>query len=562
MKLSINVLRIRWLSKKVGGGYLNFVGAIIGLISFYIIYGSIPLSPTNDSWIMAGYDESDIIQHYSGWLAFRNSEWSFPLGLAKDMAIEDGTYISFTDSIPWVAIFFKLFNQFLPETFQYFGLYVFLCFILQGIASINIFKTTTRNTFYSVMGSIILCFSPILLERAFRHSGLGSQWLILFSILIFLQHRNNPNSIHYIFYAILLGLAIGIHPYFLPMVALFMGISVIEDLKERKHFSLFLALLALLLTYGLGLILGVLGTGVSPSRWGYGYFSMNLNAVINPISCGKYNWSSIFKQHEQVLGNYDGFNYLGAGVFLGLFLLIIFTIVFRNIQYITCKLKRNSIFTIAMLLCSFFAISNVISLNGKILYEIPIPHVVEYICGIFRASSRLFYPVYYCIIIITLSGLFKFRSQLSIKKLYFLIGLICFMQFFDIHYCISEKHRMMQRNANYISILNNNELNDILSNSKNVLLDEFTGNKRVVAVIALKNNNKLYYSTANSGNYTKTNETAQNTISRIKQTGKIEKNIIVTTNINEKDRYLLHRNLSSLYVDGMYFIYEEDNKSV
>lgn len=137
------------------------------------------------------------------------------------------------------------------------------------------------------------------------------------------------------------------------MVALFMGISVIEDLKERKHFSLFLALLALLLTYGLGLILGVLGTGVSPSRWGYGYFSMNLNAVINPISCGKYNWSSIFKQHEQVLGNYDGFNYLGAGVFLGLFLLIIFTIVFRNIQYITCKLKRNSIFTIAMLLCSF-----------------------------------------------------------------------------------------------------------------------------------------------------------------------------------------------------------------
>lgn len=74
---------------------------------------------------MAGYDESDIIQHYSGWLAFRNSEWSFPLGLAKDMAIEDGTYISFTDSIPWVAIFFKLFNQFLPETFQYFGLYVF-----------------------------------------------------------------------------------------------------------------------------------------------------------------------------------------------------------------------------------------------------------------------------------------------------------------------------------------------------------------------------------------------------------------------------------------------------
>ena len=45
-------------------------GIVIGLFAFWIIYGFGPLDVTNDRWIMSGYDESDIIQHYAGWVAF------------------------------------------------------------------------------------------------------------------------------------------------------------------------------------------------------------------------------------------------------------------------------------------------------------------------------------------------------------------------------------------------------------------------------------------------------------------------------------------------------------
>ena len=91
------------------GGVL--LAALLGAAAFLIVYGQTPLHVTNDAWIMAGYDETDIIQHYSGWLAFRNSDWSFPLGLASDMACGEGTYISFTDSVPWVAIVCKLLRK-------------------------------------------------------------------------------------------------------------------------------------------------------------------------------------------------------------------------------------------------------------------------------------------------------------------------------------------------------------------------------------------------------------------------------------------------------------------
>lgn len=68
------------------------IPTLIGLFSF-LFYGLTPLCVTNDNWIMAGYDELDIIQHYAGWISYRNSDWSYPIGLAKDMACEDGTYI-------------------------------------------------------------------------------------------------------------------------------------------------------------------------------------------------------------------------------------------------------------------------------------------------------------------------------------------------------------------------------------------------------------------------------------------------------------------------------------
>ena len=97
------------------------IAAFIGIGAFLLIYGMTPLDVTNDAWIMAGYDETDIIQHYSGWLAFRNSDWTFPLGIASDMAVGQGTCISYTDSIPWVAIVCKLFRGILPETFRYFA---------------------------------------------------------------------------------------------------------------------------------------------------------------------------------------------------------------------------------------------------------------------------------------------------------------------------------------------------------------------------------------------------------------------------------------------------------
>ena len=108
--------------------YIALLGAVIGFAVFLVIYGLAPLNPTNENFVLTGYLEKDIAQHYAGWKLFRNSDWQFPLGVGQNIEYPYGSSVSYTDSIPLFAIFFKLISPVLPQTFQYFGLFVCLCY--------------------------------------------------------------------------------------------------------------------------------------------------------------------------------------------------------------------------------------------------------------------------------------------------------------------------------------------------------------------------------------------------------------------------------------------------
>ena len=113
---------------------LILICGVIGVLIFILIYGISTLDVTYDDWIFNGYVEKDIELHYAGWLAFRNSQWSWPLGLIKNLQYPYGIVVSYTDSIPIVSIIMKLVSNILPQTFQFFGWYILICFVLQGVS--------------------------------------------------------------------------------------------------------------------------------------------------------------------------------------------------------------------------------------------------------------------------------------------------------------------------------------------------------------------------------------------------------------------------------------------
>ena len=57
----------------------SLAGLTIGLAVFLLVYGPVPLDPTRDDWLLGGYIETDLLQHYAAWLAIKNQGLGWPL---------------------------------------------------------------------------------------------------------------------------------------------------------------------------------------------------------------------------------------------------------------------------------------------------------------------------------------------------------------------------------------------------------------------------------------------------------------------------------------------------
>jgi hypothetical protein len=127
---------------------------------------------------------SDLSQHYIGWEYFKATPWTFPLGMIDKLLYPGSISILYTDSIPIFALFFKLFPAVRAGTFQYFGIWGLLSYALQGGFGALIVSKYTKKAYLCWALSLFFSFSTIMVQRMFLHTALGSQFLILAAISI------------------------------------------------------------------------------------------------------------------------------------------------------------------------------------------------------------------------------------------------------------------------------------------------------------------------------------------------------------------------------------------
>ncbi len=382
------------------------ISGILGAIAFVVLYGRL-LDPSYIDWaIMIG---GDPFQHYIGWEMFRSSPWSFPLGHISSLVYPTGISLTFTDSIPLFSFFFKLFSNLLPYPFQFEGIWLLTCFVLQGVCGYSLVHRFTGRPILSIIGSIFFILSPIMLFRLGGHSALGAHWLILWALILTLR---TETSLRIVQWTILLWLTVLIHPYFLFMCGpLFVGdvvrrVWVLKQVSVRN--GLFFVGATVTSTIIVSWIIGVFSAG-SGSAPGYGVFSLDINGLINP-----YGYSTIIKNMNVREPN-EGFMYLGFGVVL-LSILSLYERV-RELNMHTVKswiLQWWPILAVCTLL-TVVAITNTVSVWGRVFIHIPLPlFLTEDVLGIVRSSGRLFWPVYYILLLGSLFVLKKTRMWVAV----------------------------------------------------------------------------------------------------------------------------------------------------
>jgi hypothetical protein len=358
---------------------------LLGSVAFWLVTGGRILNPRNVDWLMVG----DPATQWLGWQFFRHSpllQW--PLGANPDYGSDIGSSVVFTDSIPLLAFFFKPFSGILPDTFQYFGLWILLCFLLQSVFAWKLLSLFTQDKWLSLVASVFFTLAPVFLFRLIGHYALFGHWVLLAGLYLYFSERLLMGR-----WVCLLTAAALIHAYLLALVGTIWAADFLQRCVRREIGAVI----------GIPYVLGAI-TAVSIVIWAAGYFMvgggvhggiighyrMNLLSLVDPDVL----WSRVLRDQPQGEGDYEGFNFLGIGV---LVLAAIATYEVARSRTLAVDYKRVApLFFVSVGLLAY-ALSPRIAIGEYEWLSYGLPAFTEVLTGPFRASGRFFWPVYYLI---------------------------------------------------------------------------------------------------------------------------------------------------------------------
>jgi len=404
------------------------LAALAGFFYALLVMGPRPLNPRNVNWV--AYDPA---YHYIGWEMFRQDpHLHWPLTYTDRLGYPKGESVSLIDLNPLMAVALKPLSPLLPEPAQYFGIEVILVCALQFFFAFRLLRLLIGPNIVGIaLCSAFFLLAPPLNYRFWGHYSLSNQWVLLAALYIFAKaQQDSPRSVRRfaISGAALAAISVGINPYlaFEVLLVLLAGVASLLwrkkiTLAQSAGISAALASAGFVIAYAFGL---VISGGKGYASGGYRDLSMNLLAPIDPRTFT----SLLFPRlHSATPGQYEGYNYLGAGA------LIVAAIVIVAAMWQRGKLPRlDKRWLVPLALCclllTLLALSTKVTIGGRTLVDLdPQQRFSEYFAPL-RATGRLFWAPYYAILaaILALPFLLLRRSLATV-----LIAAALVLQFAD-----------------------------------------------------------------------------------------------------------------------------------
>ena len=377
------------------------VPALLGAVAFCLIWPRNVLTPSHIEWLLHG----DAAAGFLGWHFFRHEPWRWPIGLIADYPYPIGTSIVFTDSIPLLALLLKPFSTLLPAHFQYVGLWLMLCYVLQGVFAHLLLSRFTSHKSVAWAGTAVFLLSPVLAVRTYMHFALAGHWIILAALWLYFGRWQTRSVLGW---CLLLAISALVHAYLMAMALCLWAAFLVKDDSRgttaswRPKVLASAAILVLLAAVLWQTGYFALPQADIPSR-GFGGFSMNLLAPVDPAG-----WSAVLPALPLwTQGQEEGFNYLGLSVMA----LLAFSALSAVILPDSGGLSRSWKVLLALCLAlTIFSLSNKVTLGSRVLLEYPLPDALMQVAGAFRSSGRFFWPVFYVLTLLSVLGACRYLS--------------------------------------------------------------------------------------------------------------------------------------------------------
>ena len=355
-----------------------------------LLLGFEKLNPSYDHWL----SNPDLLSYQLPWKYFKNDIWRFPLFSNPTYGLDFSNSIIYSDNVTILNIFFKLFKNFLSSNFQFYGLWIVTCFLIQYLIGFKIILHITKNFNYSIVSSFLFVLMPFFIERSFIHLSLAAHWIILLSILFVKTYdiRNIPKF----YFLIILSLLINLHLAINVISFIFLYIILTKKIKDTFKLLIIYSTLIIFFLY----LIGFFTIGIIDNiDFGYGYYKSNILTFFDP-SGGilNLNWSSILPDiKSNSAGEKEGFGYLGAGGIILLF--------FSSYSIIKQKFylkKKFIVYLIILLAFLLLSLSNNLSFGSHLILNIELNKYIFGLLSIVRSSGRFIWFVIYLILIFSI----------------------------------------------------------------------------------------------------------------------------------------------------------------
>lgn len=344
-----------------------------------------PTAPS--SWRPVG----DAAQHMVAQRYLIADAWRWPPTFAANLNTQEGGLNTvFADSIPALALLLKAFRTLLPPGFHGIGLFYGLAWVLQPVAAVWALRGAGERRLLPAIGVALAAASmPVWIGR-FGHAALCGHFLLLTGLGFYLRLLARPSPGLWIGAGALQLLALLVHPYLAVMtLAVLAAVPATRLLRGEPFLQPAMAVaLVVVVLVGVMAAFNYLGARGDP---GYGNYAMNLLSPIWPAGSGVIGWPSSPQIDATGHGGWEGYNWLGLGLLLGLGAGVL-----ARPAEARAMLRRHAGLGLVLLALTLLAISHRVGFGDQIVLDLgKVPGVLEQ----FRASGRFFWPVAYALLL-------------------------------------------------------------------------------------------------------------------------------------------------------------------
>jgi len=337
--------------------------------------------------------EYDAAMNVYGERYFTKDKWRWPPLQVKTLGAPAGTNVGFMDGVPLAELAVKILRRFLPPDFHSVYLWLALCWIAQPLAAVFALRSAGERRLLPNLAIAIIAIGMPTLIFQLPHASLCSHFVILIALGLYFRITRNPRLATVIGADALMLAALLINPYIMEMTIAVLVAAPISLLFRREPYWPRIAAgitAGVAITAAVALLLGYSHPVPMP---GFGMFSMNLLAPVYPavVVPGQFFTTTGKQFVDATGGQYEGFQYLGAGVILTL-LVADFCLSMRDRLTL---LRRHVGLVFSCVVLTGLALSTKVYAGHRLLLDLPTPSFLLEL----RSSGRLFWPVAYVLVI-------------------------------------------------------------------------------------------------------------------------------------------------------------------